>query len=248
MTPQERELISGLFDRLAKLETQPRDPGAERAIQEGVSQAPHALYALVQTVLVQDEALKTANARIEELQAAVGQASEQDRPPGGFLDSMRDALFGGQAQRPGSVPSAGPRPSYAPPPSQPSYPGSGGYAQPAAPSGSSGPSFLGTAAAAAAGMVGGSLLLGGIRSMLGGYGHGPFAGTFNALGTGGVGSGDRPVEVVNEINEYGPVSDSPWRGADNAAGPDDADYVEAADSGYFDDSSDNDGGSGSDYA
>ena len=31
---------------------------------------PHAVYALVQTALVQDEALKRANGRIEELQAA----------------------------------------------------------------------------------------------------------------------------------------------------------------------------------
>jgi hypothetical protein len=57
---------------------------------DGVRRAPHATYALVQTALVMDEALKRANARIEELQAQVG-----DQPPpqqgGGFLDSMRDS-------------------------------------------------------------------------------------------------------------------------------------------------------------
>jgi uncharacterized protein len=60
--------VNELFDRLATLETNPRDPDAVRLIADGLRQAPHAVYALVQTALVQDEALKLANARIEELQ------------------------------------------------------------------------------------------------------------------------------------------------------------------------------------
>ena len=72
MTPQERQLVDELFDRLAGLENNPRDPDAERVIADGVRRAPHAVYALVQTALVMDEALKRANARIEELQAQVG--------------------------------------------------------------------------------------------------------------------------------------------------------------------------------
>ena len=60
MTPQERELISGLFDRLARLESQSRDPEAETAIAEDLKRAPNAIYPLVQTVLIQDEALKAA--------------------------------------------------------------------------------------------------------------------------------------------------------------------------------------------
>ena len=47
---------------------------------------------MVQTALVQDEALKRANARIEELQAQVG--GEEQQRSGGFLDSMRDAVLG----------------------------------------------------------------------------------------------------------------------------------------------------------
>ena len=69
MTREERELVSGLFDRLAALENSPRDPDAERAIIEGLRRAPNATYALVQTALVQDEALKRADARIQELEA-----------------------------------------------------------------------------------------------------------------------------------------------------------------------------------
>jgi hypothetical protein len=51
MTPQERQLVDELFDRLARLENTPRDAEAERAIADGLSHAPHAIYPLVQTVL-----------------------------------------------------------------------------------------------------------------------------------------------------------------------------------------------------
>src|SRR5580692_11766553 len=102
MTPQERELVTGLFDRLATLENQPRDADAERTIIEGLRQAPNATYALVQTALVQDEVLRRANARIQELEARLGDAPASQ--PTGFLDGMRDALLGRPA-RGGSVPS-----------------------------------------------------------------------------------------------------------------------------------------------
>src|ERR1700745_24487 len=104
MTPQERERVDELFDRLAKLENAPRDADAERAIIEGLRRAPNATYALVQTTLLQDEALKRANARIEELQAAAQQTQQQSaQPSGSFLDSMREAVFGSGGSR-GSVP------------------------------------------------------------------------------------------------------------------------------------------------
>src|SRR5947209_16439668 len=64
MTPEERNLIIDLFDRLATLEDAQRDPDAERLIRDGLRQAPNPPYALVQTVLVQDEALKRADERI----------------------------------------------------------------------------------------------------------------------------------------------------------------------------------------
>ena len=41
-------------------------PGTVRAINEGLQRAPNALYPLVQTTLVQDEALKRADARIRD--------------------------------------------------------------------------------------------------------------------------------------------------------------------------------------
>ena len=182
MTPQETQLVDDLFDRLAKLETAPRDPEAERLIAEALRRAPHAVYALVQTALLQDEALKRANARIEELQAQIsaqaggGEASEQR--PAGFLDSMREA-FTGRAPARGSVPSVRASASGAQPQSNqsPGYQSQPGYPPPppvppyaAGPAFGSGGSFLGTAASTAAGMIGGALLLDGIRSMFGHHG------------------------------------------------------------------------------
>ena len=90
MTPQERQMVDDLFDRLAHLETAPRDAAAERAIADGLARSPNAIYPLVQTVLVQDEALKRADARIREL---TGEDAGEPAS-GGFLDSMRDALTG----------------------------------------------------------------------------------------------------------------------------------------------------------
>ena len=100
MTPQEQELVNELFDRLAKLEGNSRDQDADRLIADGLKRAPHAVYALVQTALVQDEALKRANARIEELQAQTAGETQQQ---GGFLDSVRDAVLGRREPQ-GSVP------------------------------------------------------------------------------------------------------------------------------------------------
>ena len=127
MTPQERELITKLFDRLAALENAPRDPDAERAIAEGLARAPHAVYPLVQTVLVQDEALKAANARIEELQAALEEPPPEPERPKGFLDTMRGSLFGRDETPPrgGSVPSV--RPGGSPWANAPGYRDEGGY-------------------------------------------------------------------------------------------------------------------------
>ena len=167
MTPQERELVTALFDRLAALEQNPRDPEAERLIAQGVARAPHAIYPLVQTVLLQDEALKRANTRIEELE---GNASEARG--GSFLDAVRNTVLGqaaGSARssvpsvRPGGVWNTG-QASYGAAPQPMPSPMTPG------PMAGAGGSFLGTAAAAAVGMIGGSLLFNGIRGLMAG-GH-----------------------------------------------------------------------------
>jgi hypothetical protein len=186
MTPEERNLITELFDRLATLEDAERDPDAERAIKDGLRQAPNAAYALVQTVLVQDEALKRADARIRQLEAELGIGAEPARPAG-FLDDMRSAVWGRrEAPRAGSVPSVRPAdaPMGAPPGYQAGMPPGPGAQEPMRPGGS----FLGTAAAAAAGMIGGSLLLDGIRSMTGGHRPSGFGGSDSAGGGHGAAS------------------------------------------------------------
>src|SRR5215467_4274149 len=197
MTPQEQQLVADLFDRLASLEDQRRDPDAERLIREGLGRAPNSVYALVQSVLVQDEALKRANTRIEELERAVAAAPAES---GSFLDSMRNAIMGRDQPR-SSVPSvraggmgssgmwgSGPGAGQ-PPPSQPP-PGyqQGGYPT-GAPMGGGGSSFLGTAAATVAGVVGGAMLLNGIRSMMGP--HQMYSPSHDA-GGGGVAHGASP--------------------------------------------------------
>jgi hypothetical protein len=114
MTPQEQELINGSFDRLSQLESQPRDPEAERLIAQGLAGAPHAIYALVQTVLVQDEALRLANARIEELQAqtsatAAGTAAGKfPRQHAGGFQRPRAARLGAERTYGGRQSAAGP--------------------------------------------------------------------------------------------------------------------------------------------
>lgn len=208
MTPQERQLVDDLFDRLSKLENAPRDPDAIAAISDGLRKAPGAVYALVQTTLLQDEALKRAHNRIQELEAAHAPEPAQS---GGFLDTMRDTLFGGSQSR-GSVPNVPPReprpvwnsgqtmqqtqPGYGQPPYGQAYGPGQGYGAP--PVGGGGGSFLGTAAAAAAGVVGGSLLLSSIRGMMGGP-HQQAFGDTNALGDRSAGG-------------------SPWGGNDQSGG------------------------------
>ena len=230
MTPQERQLVDDLFDRLSKLRNAPRDPDAIAAISDGLRKAPGAVYALVQTTLLQDEALKRAHDRIQELEAA--HATEQPQS-GGFLDTMRDTLFGGGRPR-GSVPNVPPRDArpvwnsgQVMQQAQPGYGSAAAlwsglrtkprlrprpYGAPQ-PVGGGGGSFLGTAAAAAAGVVGGSLLLGSIRGMMGGGSHQAFGDTrhHRERGGGGPGAAINPETALARdagLNDIGSNRDS----------------------------------------
>jgi len=269
MTPQERQLINELFQRLASLENNPRDPDAEAMIREGVRRAPNAVYSLVQSVLVQDEALKAANNRIQEYEQQSGGTQPQEEQPRGFLDSMRTSIFGGSEPR-GSVPrvpqsgtQAGGRPD---PWGQQGYPPQQGYQQQGFPpgyqagapmppqAGGGGGSFLGTAAAAAAGMIGGSLLMNGIRSAMAGHQGGPASKAFEGLG----GGGERPWggSAANSdlAREAGLDDISGGRGGagggaqraglfDNAQNDDDNGSDDSGDDGDYDDGGFDDGDS-----
>jgi hypothetical protein len=264
MTPQERQMMAELFNRLAALENSPRDPDAEAMIREGFRRAPNAAYALVQTVLLQDEALKAANAHIQQSEQQPGAPPQQPEPPRGFLDNMRDSLFGRDEPR-GSVPRVpqGGAPMGAPSPW--GQGGQGGYQQrgyqqggyqqaapmQAPPQQGGGGSFLGTAAAAAAGLIGGSLLMGGIRSAMGGHGgSSPAAGAFDSLTGRGGGSGNAANSDLARDAGLGDIGGRSGGDAgesrraglfdsgDSSEGDSDASYEDDSDAGY-DDGGDN---------
>ena len=87
MTPQERELITTLLDRLKDAGAgQPKDPEADALIRQAVAVKPDMPYYLVQTVLIQDLSLHQAQARISELEKQV--ADTQHSSGSSFLGRL----------------------------------------------------------------------------------------------------------------------------------------------------------------
>ena len=163
MTPEERQLLTELFERVRSASGNTRDPEAEAFIADQVRAQPYAPYLMAQAVIVQEEGLKKAAARIEELEKA--QAQNQAAPQaGGFLGSM----FGGQRPS-GSVPSVGGAARPSGPWGAGSVPVAGQtqqtYAQPAPQGGS----FLRNALGTAAGVAGGVLLANSLSSLFAGH-------------------------------------------------------------------------------
>ncbi|MEI6559390.1 MAG: DUF2076 domain-containing protein [Rhodospirillaceae bacterium] len=150
MTPQERDLISDLFRRLRDSGSASRDQEADALIRRLCAAQPEAAYLLVQTTLVQEQALHAAQARIEELQQQV--ESQAARPVSGnsFLGAGLGGLFGSRRQ------------AAAPPPPPPPQTGPWGAPAPA------GGGFLQSALTTAAGVAGGALLFEGIQHLFGG--------------------------------------------------------------------------------
>lgn len=172
MTPQERDLILSVFDRLSRLTGGAKDREAEALIQERMRAVPDAAYNLVEAVVVQEMAIKEHEVRIRDLEAQLAQVRQGQAAPqpsgGGFGRS-------GNPWGRGSVPSTAPQQAqqqqqYAPPPQQPyppqQYPQPSPWGQPSA-----GGSFLRTAAGAAVGVAGGMMLANGLSSLFAG-GHG----------------------------------------------------------------------------
>jgi hypothetical protein len=133
MTPQERDLITHLLERLAQAGGQPKDPEADQLIRQAVAAQPDAPYYLAQTVLIQDMALSNAQSRIQALEQQLAAAKPAPAQPTSFLGG----LFGGgpASTNPtaGSVPSAGPwsRPApVAPAQAAPQWQGQPGQGQP----------------------------------------------------------------------------------------------------------------------
>jgi len=184
MTPQEKDLITSLMDRLKKAGGEPKDREAEALIRQSVAEQPDAPYQLVQTVLIQDIALNQAQSRIADLEKKLAEATTRTQQPTSFL--------GGLAGRFGVPPQPSPWGQPAAPPSgSPSGYGQGSYGQGQAQGGyvrpdypqpafpgvvQGGSGFLRSAATTAAGVAGGALLFEGIRSMFGSHADGILGG------------------------------------------------------------------------
>jgi hypothetical protein len=179
MSPEERQLLQGLFDRMRSAAGNPRDQEAEAFISDNVRQQPYAPYLLSQTVIVQDQALRAANDKLQQLEAQLQQMQPQGAPAqqpgsGGFLSGI-GAMFGGGSSQPqprspwnqGGQPQGYPpqQGNYAPPPQQ-------GGPWGGQPQQASGGGFLHGALGAAAGVAGGVLLADSIRGLFGGHNNG----------------------------------------------------------------------------
>jgi uncharacterized protein len=192
MTPQERSVLEGFLAQLAQVRGLNKDPEAERLIARAVEQQPDATYLVVQRALLLGQALEQAKARIAALEQGEGRGQ-------GFLDPNASG-WGNSGPGPAGyrgqpAPAAAPQyapaypPAYgAPPPAYPVYgspPPGGGFS-----------SFLGQAAATAAGVAGGEFLFQGIENMFGHHGGG--------FGGGGYANEAFPTEDVTINNYYGP--------------------------------------------
>ncbi len=251
MSPEERQLLTGLFDRIKGSANVPRDPEAEALITSLIKSQPYAPYFLAQAVIVQDQALQAANQRLEDLQAQVEQLQQgQGQQPGGggFLNSL-GSIFGGG---PSAAPPPPPRPAQ-PLPGGPwgqesqatqaprGYPPQQSYSPQGAPWGGPPPGgggFLSGALQSAAGVAGGVLLADSIRNLFGGHAGG-FGGLGIGSGLGGLGGLGTTVPGVGTggetiVNNY--YDDT---GRDNA---NDADFYDDSNS-NSDDFSNNDDGS-----
>jgi hypothetical protein len=77
MDRNDREAIEALFDKLATVERQslPRDGESEALIRDKIVRQPGAPYYMAQTIVVQEQALAAAEARLADLEAQVAQTS-----------------------------------------------------------------------------------------------------------------------------------------------------------------------------
>ena len=252
MTPQEKDLIQAVYDRLAKAGGGPKDAEAERFIEDLTRRQPDAAYGLTQAVIVLEAGLNQAQTKIDALQRQLDEARA------GSAGGSGTGFLGGSSPWGGSsVPRSGaaPQPQQQPQQPQPSY-----YPQPqpqqawpqaAPPAGpwvqqpSGGGSFLRNAATMAAGVAGGTLIAEGLSSMFGHHGgYGGYGGGYEGGGFGGGGFAGGP-EIIEErttVNNYyddrgtgGHDRDS----SDQAASGQDASYQDAS---YDDTGSVDDGG------
>ncbi|CAL4320339.1 DUF2076 domain-containing protein [Buchnera aphidicola] len=80
MQDKEKKLIENLFDRLknAELNSSSRDEQADILIKNLVKNQPSSAYYMIQTILIQETAIKKMNEKIEELKSQLLQLEEKN--------------------------------------------------------------------------------------------------------------------------------------------------------------------------
>jgi uncharacterized protein len=255
MTPEERQMIANVFDRMRAVGRFDKDQDAEAFINQSVRQIPDSAYLLIQSVLVQEQALLGADERIRMLEGQV--ASLEARAPaapassGGFLGGLfgsskpaasvpvtgrQSASFGGGSASPSPWGNAAPGNAggngggyQQQPQGQPQY-----QPQAAAPAGGG---FMKQAMTTAAGVAGGMLAANAIGNMMrGGQSNdqsssSPFGGSRDETSAGSTPAATPEGGQWQDANNNDPGT------YDNNAAPD-QDVQNAADSGWGSDSSD----------
>ncbi len=223
MSPEERQLLASLFDRVRGASSTQRDTDAENFINQAVRDQPYAPYFLAQAVIMQEQGMKAAADRIQQLEARIheleqqGADNHQQGQSGGFLGGIGSLFGGGQQQQRAAAPQGGyPQqqgrlyddyarnaPQSGPWSGQPQP--SGPWSQQAA-APSAGGSFLRGALGTAAGVAGGVMLAESLSSLfsphLGGTGGGLFGGTGSGLFGGAANAAEQPVQETIINNNY----------------------------------------------
>lgn len=254
MSPEERQLLTALFDRVRTASATPRDPDAEALIDQTTREQPYASYYLAQAVIVQEKGLEAAanhikqlEERIQQLEAGAGEPRQAEQG-GGFLNSIFGSNQAQQSAPPPGPWGSAPRQEYqqtgryddnvrAVPPQQ-QQPTGPWTQQPYAPS--AGGSFLRGALGTAAGVAGGMLLANSLSGIFGN--HMSSLGWGSPFGSSPFGNASAPAEETVINNYYGNDEDRSTNDDndrdDGNAGVQQADY---SDDGSDDDDS-NDGG------
>src|SRR4051795_13542541 len=95
------QLVLGLADRLRQAQPVHKDQHAAELINRHIGGQPDAIYLLTQAVLLQEEALRTAQAKIADLEGRLASATAPPPSPapsgGGFLSGggLLSGFFGG---------------------------------------------------------------------------------------------------------------------------------------------------------
>ena len=257
MTPEERKLIEGVFERLQQARSEPIDQEAETLIQDRMRSTPNAAYSLVRAVILLEQQIQVAENHVKELERqapgqgeAPGQGGAQR--PGGFLSGGSVPRTGGAVWNRGIEPadlqpqSRYEQDRYAQSPAQ-AQASQGPWSQPQT------GSFLGGIASTAAGVAGGMLAANALSHLFGSqrFGGTAHAGAMDPAGTGSGGglggadyaqSGAASALGIDDIGRGGgsgagaggPSYAGDFGGSGPDAPDDEPDYDDSPDEGYDD--------------